>query len=117
MPNAFGNTSALRHGANSQVIVRKTATAQKRRVLRQLGLRQSDLDALALGLLDNYARAQSKIELYDAWAHEHGYLTVDGKSPPWVREYFAALNTARLALRALHRGAQTRRGLDAPRHC
>lgn len=37
----------------------------------------------------------------DAWSEEHGYLSPDGNSPGFVREYFAAINTARLTLKAL----------------
>jgi hypothetical protein len=108
MAGHVGNSNAtVRHGANSPRIVRKVATVQKRRLLRQVGLRQDDFDGIGLALLDNWARAQSKVELYDAWAAEHGYLTAAGESPPWVREYFAALNTSRLALRALQEHLKT----------
>ena len=48
------------------------------------------------------------MELYDAHAAQHGYLSKDGHSPPWVREYFAALNTARHALKALQEHLKTR---------
>jgi hypothetical protein len=95
MSGQVGNLNALRHGARSELVVKRIAAKQKRRLLRQIGVRQNELDGIALGLLDNWARAQSKIELYDAHASEHGYLSEDGHSPPWVREYFAALNTAR----------------------
>jgi hypothetical protein len=98
MPAARGNGLAVKHGAHSETRVNPVATVQKRRLLRQIGLRAADLDALALGYLDLWARAQAKVELYDAWAGEHGYLTPAGKSPPWVKEYFAAINCARLSL-------------------
>ena len=108
MPGADGNANAVRHGARSELVVKRIATSQKRRLLRQIGLRAGDLDGIGLGLLDNWARAQSKVELYDAWASEHGFLTAEGKSPPWMREYMAALNSARLSLRALHEHLRTR---------
>lgn len=101
MPAPAGNANALTHGGYSERTLRPVATTQKRRLLRQIGLRAGDLDGVALGLLDGYARAQSKVELYDRWAAEHGYLNERGESPPWVREYFAALNSARLSLKAL----------------
>ena len=89
------------HGARSEVHVKRVATVQKRRLLRQIGLRMHDLDAVALGYLDLWARAQSKVELYDSWASEHGYLNASGESPPWVKEYFSAINSTRLALAKL----------------
>jgi hypothetical protein len=58
-------------------------------------------------------RAQSKIELYDLWASEHGFLTREGKSPPWMREYMAALNSARLSLRALNEHLKLRKSRNA----
>jgi hypothetical protein len=108
-------SAALKHGGNSEVQVRRVATVQKRRLLRQIGLRMHDLDAIALGYLDLWARAMSKVELYDGWASEHGYLNAAGESPPWVREYFAAINSARLALGKLadHLKARQSSGLQA----
>src|SRR5205085_9994201 len=94
----------------SEPQVRRMATVQKRRMLRQIGLRMHDLDAVALGYLDLWARAQSKVELYDGWAAEHGYLTAAGESPPWVKEYFAAINSARLALGKLADHLKAREG-------
>ena len=91
----------MKHGGRSEPRVKAVATIQKRRLLRQIGLRLGDLDAVALGYLDLWARAQSKVELYDGWAAEHGYLNAAGESPSWVREYFAAINSARLALAKL----------------
>lgn len=90
--------------------MKRVATVQKRRLLRQIGLRMHDLDAIALGYLDLWARAQSKVELYDSWAHEHGYLNAAGESPPWVKEYFAALNSSRLALGKLAEHLKAREG-------
>jgi hypothetical protein len=111
MPGAKpGNVLALRHGAGSERRVKRVATVQKRRLLRQIGLRARDLDAIALGYLDLWARATAKIELYDDWAAEHGYLSEAGESPPWVREYFAALNSARLALGKLEGHLALRQG-------
>jgi hypothetical protein len=86
------------HGARSEALVRSTATAQKRRLLRQVGLRVSDLDGIGLAYLDGWARAQAKVELMDAWSAEHGWLTPEGTPPPFVLVYFAAVNSARLAI-------------------
>ncbi len=93
-----GNRRALKHGAGSEVRVRRIATVQKRRLLRQIGLRQADLDGIAISYLDNWARAQAKVELLDAYADEHGWLDPDGKPPAFAAFYFTALNSARLSL-------------------
>jgi hypothetical protein len=37
----------------------------------------------------------------DAWSAEHGWLSEDGKPPGFVAVYFAAINSARLALSKL----------------
>jgi hypothetical protein len=107
---APGNVLALKHGARSERTVKQAATVQKRRLLRQIGLRAGDLDGLGLAYVDTWARAQSKVELYDEWAGEHGFLNERGESPPWIREYFAALNSARLALAKLEDHLRQRGG-------
>ena len=58
------------------------ATIQKRRFLRQNGLRKADVDGIGLALLDTWARAQAKIEILDAYFSEHGLLEEDGKPQP-----------------------------------
>ncbi len=88
----------LKHGARSEPTVRRLATIQKRRLLRQIGLRQSDVGGVGLAYLDGWARAQSKCELMDCWAAEHGWLDAEGNVPGFAKTYFAALNSARLAL-------------------
>lgn len=99
------------HGARSEQHVKRTATVQKRRLLRQIGLRAADLNGIGLGYLDTWARAQAKIELMDAWSNEHGWLSQDGQPPGFVAVYFAAINSARLALGKLdeHLAAQHKR--------
>jgi hypothetical protein len=96
-----GDRIALKHGVESEPTVRRVATVQKRRLLRQIGLRAGDLDAVALGYLDLWARVQSKVELYDSWASTHGYLKPDGSSPPCVNHYFAAVNASGRLLQKL----------------
>ena len=91
------------HGARSEPTVRRVATVQKRRLLRQVGLRASDLNGTGLSYLDLWARAQAKVELMDSWAAEHGWLTDAGKPPGFVNVYLAAINTARLSLNELNR--------------
>lgn len=94
-------TAALKHGASSELQLKRVGTIQKRRLLRQVGLRQSDLSGIGYALLDNWARAQSKVELLDSYAAEHGFLDEDGAPREFVRVYFTALNSARLALTKL----------------
>jgi hypothetical protein len=92
-----GNTRALTHGARSERTVKVAATAQKRRLLRQIGLRQADLTGVGLAYLDNWARAQAKVELLDADYERRGFLDRRGKPRASVAVYFTALNSARRA--------------------
>jgi hypothetical protein len=84
-------TAPLKHGAYSANQIRSRARAHRRRFLRQGGLRASDLDAVAAAYLDGWARALGKVDLFDADQNRNGEL----------REYFAALNSARLWLAKL----------------
>lgn len=95
------STPRILHGARSEPTVTHVATVQKRRLLRQIGLRAADLNGIGQGYLYSWARAQAKVELMDAWSNEHGWLTPDGQPPGFVKVYLAAINTARLSLRAL----------------
>ena len=97
------------HGARSESLVRYVGTVQKRRLLRQVGLRTSDLDGVGIAYLDAWARAQSKVELMDAWSAEHGWLTPEGVPPPFVLTYFAAVNSARLAIDKFSAHMRTRK--------
>jgi hypothetical protein len=90
--------ASLTHGSRSELRVRRVATVQKRRLLRQVGLRASDLDGVGLALLDTWARAQAKVELLDTYAETHGFLDEEGHPPSWAAFYFAALNSTRLTL-------------------
>jgi hypothetical protein len=73
------------------------ARAQKRRFLRRIGLRASDLDGIGQALLDNWARAQAKVELLDRHFEQAGFLDADGEPRPASKVYFTAINSARLA--------------------
>jgi hypothetical protein len=66
----------------------------KQSLLQAAGLRQADLDPVARRYLDLYARASAKVELYDAWGAEHGWIDGDGNAPAFAREYYTALNSA-----------------------
>jgi hypothetical protein len=93
-----GHAESTKHGARSEAQIRPVARAQRRRFLRQMGLRASDLEGLGLALLDNWARAQAKVVLLDAYFDRAGFLDEEGEPVPATRIYFTALNTARLAL-------------------
>lgn len=107
-----GKARPVKHGARSEPVVRRVATVQKRRLLRQAGLRASDMDGIGLALLDGWARAQSKVELMDSWTAEHGWLDDAGNPPGFTPVYFAALNSARLALGKLAEHLKVRPGTD-----
>lgn len=93
--------AAIRHGGHGDLTVRRVATVQKRRLLRQIGLQANQLDGIGQAYLDSWARAQAKVELMDTWAAEHGWLDAKGSPPPFVAVYFTAINSARLALARL----------------
>lgn len=92
------NTSAIKHGAFSPARIGRGAANQKRRLLRQNGLRKSDLDALGRALLSNWARAAAALSLMDAYAAEHGWLDADGEPRGFARLYVSMLNAERLAI-------------------
>ena len=76
------------------MVVRSRVRYVKQSVLQPLGIRQADLDPVARRLLDLYARVLVKVELYDLWAAEHGWLDEEGNGPPFQPAYFAAVNSA-----------------------
>jgi hypothetical protein len=97
----YGKVESLhsrRHGAYSERQIRPRASRQKRRILRQIGLRAGDLDSVGRAYLDQWARAQAKVELLDEWFAEHGFLDDKGEPVGGAKVYFVALNAARLNL-------------------
>lgn len=90
--------AGLKHGARSDGQIRPVARTQKRRLLRQIGIAASDLTGIGPALLDNWARAQAKVELMDRYVEAHGWVDDAGETPGFTKTYFAALNSARLAL-------------------
>lgn len=98
-----GNELALVHGGYSERRVTRRATVAKRRLLRQMGLRQEDLESVGRALLQNYARAAGALALMDDFAEEHGWLTEEGDPRGFAKLYVAMLNSERLALRDLER--------------
>jgi len=55
------------------------------------------MDGVGLALLDNWARAQSKVQLLDVYFDDRGFLTDEGEPNAAARLYFTSLNSARLA--------------------
>jgi hypothetical protein len=75
------------HGAtNERQIVQRT-TIEKRRLLRQIGLRESDLESVGRALLTNWARAAAALRLMDAYGQEHGWLKPDGEPRGFAKLY------------------------------
>jgi hypothetical protein len=114
----LANRAAEKHGATSPRQIGTEAANQKRRVLRQIGLRANQLDGIGKALLDNYARAQAKVVLLDNYFEREGLLTAKGSPRAATKIYFTAINSARLALVRLNehlkeRHADPRRELDA----
>lgn len=103
-PNArHGNLLSVRHGAMSPRLVRKQSTIEKRRLLRQIGLRQEDLQSVGRALLQNWARAAAALSLMDDYATANGWLSEDGEPRGFAKLYVSMLNAERLALRDLER--------------
>jgi hypothetical protein len=89
------------HGATSGRQIVRRATVEKRRLLRQIGLRQRDLESVGQALLLNWSRAAGALSLMDAYAAEHGWLDEVGAPRGFAKLYVSMLNSERLALRAL----------------
>lgn len=101
MPAPVANQNATKSGVDSQSRIRPLARAHRRRVLRQLRLRASDLDPIGKAHLDAYAAIRSKLDLIDAYIDTHGLLRDDGEPQPALKLYVALQNSARLALTRL----------------
>jgi hypothetical protein len=96
-----GNVNGVRHGAQSVQLVRSRATVEKRRLLRQIGLRQDDLESLGRALLTNWARCAAILRLLDEHAEQVGWFDDDGDPRHFTKLYMAALNSERRALHEL----------------
>ena len=110
-----GNSAALKHGGRatkSGKIVRR-ATVERRRILRQISLRQSDLDSVGRALLINWSRAAAALSTMDEYAEgEGGWLDADGQPRGFARLYVSMLNAERLALRAFAEHLRATHGYD-----
>jgi hypothetical protein len=85
------HAAPLKHGGYSPSLIRAKARSHRRRFLRHAVIKASDLDPIAAGYLDGWARSLAKVDLFDLDEDRNGEL----------REYFAALNAARLWLAKL----------------
>jgi hypothetical protein len=100
-PAQPGNVLALRHGAQSERQIGPRATREKRRILRQIGVRLSELDGVGKALVHNWSRAAAALALMDEYAAENGWLTPSGQPKGFARLYVSMLNSERLALKAM----------------
>ena len=104
--------ASLTHGCTSERQIRPLARAQKRRLMRQLGMKMGDLDGVSNALLDNWARAQGKVVLMDEYFQARGFIREDGEVESASKVYFTALNSARLALTRFGEYMKTRRPVE-----
>src|SRR5579884_255211 len=109
MPARAGNVLALRHGATSDRQIGRRATVERRRILRQIGLRQADLTTTGRALLVNWSRAAAALALMDEYAEREGWFHEDGNPRGFARLYVSMLNSERLALRAFSEHLRERR--------
>ena len=63
-----------------------------------------NIESLGLGYLDNYCRAQAKVELMDEYFDRVGFLDRRGKPRPAVAVYFTALGFAEVTARTIANG-------------
>jgi hypothetical protein len=98
--------ASRKHGARSQVVARARVPYVKQSVLQSAGLRYGDLDPLSKRVLDLYARCQVKIEAYDSWATQHGFLDEAGNAPSWIAHYYSAIRTAARLLAQFERSVE-----------
>lgn len=95
------SSPALKHGGSSSVQIGRQAAVQKRRLLRQIGLRQADLDGIGKALLLNWSRAAAALQLMDDYASQHGWLNGAGEPRPFTKIYLTVLNTEQRCLSRL----------------
>lgn len=98
-----GNSNAAKHLAQAtksdQIATR--AGNHKRRLLRQLGTRESALSPSARGYLALLARLLAKLDSVDAYLDEVGLIRADGEPQPVLKLYVSLANSTRLAMQRL----------------
>jgi hypothetical protein len=105
-----------RHGAYNKTLEKTKGTVEKRRLLRQLGITQSELSPMAIAYLDSWARLKAKLILLDRWLSEHapGLIDEAGEGPPFLAFYVSLANSERLALKRLEEHLQRERPAEDP---
>jgi regulator of sigma D len=81
-------------------------------LLRRLDITYGELDPIARGHFDIYARTIAKIEVADAWFEQNGYIHDKGAQPQVAMNYTSLLNTASRALERLSAHLQQRPAAD-----
>jgi hypothetical protein len=97
------------HGVSSEREIRPLARNYRRRVLRQFGVRASDLSPVAKAYIDQIVRLRTKIDLIDAYLAEHGMIRPDGNAQPVLRLYGTLENSLRLAVNRLEENLRVRK--------
>jgi hypothetical protein len=104
-----GHLLSTRHGASSPRQIRPVYRNARRRFLRQVGLRSSDLDQVGRAYLEHYCRLTAKVVLIDNWLDEHGGpLDENGSPRPCMLTYLRAHKAAMGALGKLERHLEVR---------
>jgi hypothetical protein len=98
---ALGNELHLLHGATSERRIRPLARNHRRRLLRQFGLRASEIDPVGKAYLELLSRTTAKIALIDQWVDEHGLIRDDGSLQPCMTAYVSLTNSSRALLAKL----------------
>jgi hypothetical protein len=86
------NSLGVRHGAHSERQIVRRATVEKRRLLRQIGLRQADLGSVGQALLLNWAQSAGALHLLDEYAQREGWLDEEGNPLGFATLYVRLLN-------------------------
>jgi hypothetical protein len=93
--------AATRHGGRSDSQIGASARAHRRRLMRQMNLRIGDLDGIALGLLDGWARAHAVVTILTDHYQANGLFLPSGEVDPSLRTFFTGINSTRLQLQRL----------------
>lgn len=102
-PFEEGNTAAMTHGATSERHIRPLARNHRRRVLRQIGLRASEIDPVGRAYLEHYCRLTAKVVLIDTFLDEVGVIDEHGNPRACMNLYVKMHNAAVQALARLER--------------
>jgi hypothetical protein len=89
------------HGARSQATVARRSAYVQQSILKRLGLRQRDLEPALRYRFIEWSKAQALVDLYDAWANEHGAFDESGRPPAFSATWHAARNSAARLFRSL----------------